>query len=171
MVTPAAGPEGPVTVVVTRRFVSDRQADGEAWLRRAIEAASRFPGHLGAFVVRQGPEQVSLVFRFESVPRLLAWEASAERAQLLAEVEPLTRAVQVQRLEGLEPFFALPGPGVPPKWKMAVVTWLVAFPLIQGLQATVGRALEGAPAVLRGAAVGALMVATMTWFAMPAATR
>jgi uncharacterized protein len=171
VVTPLEPPDGPVTVVVSRTFVPERITDGEAWLRRAIEASSRFPGHQGAFVVRQGPGQVSLVFRFETMARLLAWEASPERATLLAEAEPLTRAVHVQRLEGLEPFFALPGGAAPPKWKMAVVTWLVAFPLIQGLQAAVGPLLDAWPSVLRGAVVGAMMVAIMTWWAMPAVTK
>jgi hypothetical protein len=171
VVSPTDPPDGPVTVVVSRTFVAERIADAEAWLRRAIEVSSGFPGHQGAFVVRQGPGQVSLVFRFDAMASLLAWEASPERAALLAEAEPLTRAVQVQRLAGLEPFFSLPGLAPPPKWKMAVVTWLVAFPLIQGLQVTVGPLLDGWPTLLRGAVVGACMVAAMTWLAMPVATK
>jgi hypothetical protein len=170
-VTGADAPDGPVTVVVSRTFEAGREQEGEAWLRRAIEAASRFEGHQGAFVVRQAPSQRTVVFRFDSVANLLAWEESAERQHLLAEAEPLTKQVQVQRLEGLEPFFALPGTSVPPKWKMAVVTWLVAFPIIQVLQVALGPALETWPPLLRGALLGAVMVVTMTYAAMPAMTR
>lgn len=161
----------PVTVVVTRSIKVGLEPAAESWAGRAIEVASRWPGHLGAFVIRQAPGRFSLVFRFASVDHLLAWESSAERAALLDEVAPLTAGVTTQRLSGLEPFFALPGTPLPPRWKMAVVTWLVAFPLIQVLQLTMGTVMSSWPALLRGALMGAAMVVVMTYFAMPAMTR
>jgi len=160
-----------VTVAVSRTIRSGQEAEARAWVGRAIAIASRAPGHQGAFVVDQGPSRFTLVFRFASSADLQAWEAGAERAALLVEVEPLTEAVTVQRLEGMEPFFALPGVPAPPKWKMAVVTWLVAFPTIQCLQTAFSGPLTNWHPLARGALLGALMVITMTWLAMPAATR
>ena len=75
---------------------------------------------------------------------------------------------------GLETWFTLPGGAVvkpPPRWKMAIVSWAVAFPLIQLLNVTVAPLLHPLPALLRGAIAGALMVLTMTYFAMPLAVR
>jgi uncharacterized protein len=161
----------PVTVVVTRSIKPGLEQAAESWAARAIEVASRWPGHLGGFVIRQAPGHFSLVFRFASLDRLMAWESSGERAALLEEVAPLTAGITAQRLSGLEPFFALPGAPLPPRWKMAVVTWLVAFPLIQVLQVTLGPVLTSWPALLRGAVMGAAMVVVMTYLAMPAMTR
>lgn len=164
----------PLTVLVTREFVAGSEHEAEAWLRKVVETASGFEGHQGATIFRHSPAKITLVFRFASLEHLSAWEKSPERTRLLDEVAPITKAVRAQQLEGLEPFFSLPdAPGAPPppKWKMAVVTWAVAFPLIQVLQATLGVGLGGLPSLVRGALVGAAMVATMTWFGMPAATR
>ena len=170
--TAHADADGPLTVVVTRRIRKGSEAAADQWMKKAIDAASRFDGHLGASVMRH-PPNTSILFRFATVEHLAVWEASDERARLLAEVAPITTDVKVQRLGGLEPFFVLPGaPAVaPPRWKMAVVTWAVAFPTIQLLQATLGRWLGRLPDLARGAAVGAAMVAAMTWFTMPWATR
>ena len=103
----------PVTVVVTRSIKPGLEQAAESWAARAIEVASRWPGHLGGFVIRQAPGRFSLVFRFASLDRLMAWESSGERAALLEEVAPLTAGITAQRLSGLEPFFALPGAPIP----------------------------------------------------------
>ena len=74
----------------------------------------------------------------------------------------------------METWFALPGAGglgAPPRWKMALVSWLVAFPLIQGLNASLGAWLTSLPAPLRGAAVGLALIALMTFVAMPLVSR
>jgi antibiotic biosynthesis monooxygenase (ABM) superfamily enzyme len=164
----------PLTVAVTREFVDGNERTADAWLRKVVETASAFDGHQGASILRHSRDKITLLFRFASVEHLSAWEKSRERARLLEEIAPISKSVHVQEIEGLEPFFSLPdAPGAPPpaKWKMAVVTWAVAFPLIQLFQATLGAGLTGLPPLARGALVGAAMVATMTWFAMPTATR
>ena len=55
--------------------------------------------------------------------------------------------------------------------ELAAVTWAVAFPLIQLLNAAVVPPLHALPPLLRGAIAGALMVLTMTYAAMPLAVR
>lgn len=164
----------PVTVVVSRTVKTGLEARYEAWLERAIAAARGFEGHLGADVLRAGGRRYVLLFRFASVEQLAAWETSSTRRELIAEAEPLTDAPTVARATGLETWFTLPGERTmtpPPRWKMAIVSWLVAFPLIQVLQATLGVWLTPLPALLRGALVGAAMIVTMTYAAMPFATR
>jgi antibiotic biosynthesis monooxygenase (ABM) superfamily enzyme len=54
---------------------------------------------------------------------------------------------------------------------MAFVSWFVAFPLMQGLNATLGGWLHAVPPVLRGATTGFALVFLMTYVAMPAVTR
>lgn len=164
----------PVTVVVTRTARPGCEARYEAWLARAIEAARRFEGHLGADVLRAGGRRYVLLFRFAGVDALAAWEASEVRRALVAEAAALADEPTVARATGLETWFALPGERAvapPPRWKMAVVSWMVAFPLIQLLQATLGAGLAPLPGLLRGALVGAAMILIMTYVAMPAVTR
>jgi antibiotic biosynthesis monooxygenase (ABM) superfamily enzyme len=164
-----------VSVVVARVVCRGREEAYEQWLREAIAAARRFPGHLGAEVLRpegQGRRYV-LVFRYETLEQLLAWDSSPERDRLVAAAEALCEGpASVQRRTGLEGWFTLPGEAAPPpRWKMALVTWLVAFPLIQALSALLGPLLAGAPPLVRSAAIGGAMVLTMTYAAMPLATR
>ena len=64
-----------------------------------------------------------------------------------------------------------PATGKPPRWKMAVISWAVAFPLIQLLGATLAPLLSPLPGLVRGALVGAAMVTAMTYWFMPLATR
>jgi antibiotic biosynthesis monooxygenase (ABM) superfamily enzyme len=165
-----------VSVVVARVVRPGREPTYETWLQRAVAAARRYPGHAGAEVLRPSgaDRRYVLVFRFEMLEQLLAWEHSPERAALLREAEALTEGTPVvQRRTGLEGWFTLPGQPIfpPPRWKMALVTWLVAFPLIQVLGLAWSPVLSGAPQVLRSAVVGASMVLTMTYAAMPAVTR
>ena len=59
----------PVTVVVTRRIRPGHETAGDAWMKKVIEAASRFEGHLGASVLRH-PPNTSILFRFATVEQL-----------------------------------------------------------------------------------------------------
>jgi antibiotic biosynthesis monooxygenase (ABM) superfamily enzyme len=166
-----------VSVAVVRTVRAGREADYEAWLRRAIAAAQTFPGHLGADVLRPPPggRQYLLLFRYGAMEQLLAWEQSDVRRALIAEVDALTEGpAQLTRASGMETWFTLPGGHAlvpPPRWKMALVTWIVAFPLIQALTLTLGKVLAPLPALARGALVGAAMVLTMTYLLMPLVTR
>lgn len=162
--------------MVARLVRRGQEAAYEAWLQRAIAAARRFPGHSGAEVLRPSGDDrhYVLVFCYETFEQLLAWEQSLERAALVREVEALTDGLPVvQRSTGLEGWFTLPGQPVfpPPRWKMALVTWLVAFPLIQVLGLVWSPVLAQAPPLVRSAVVGASMVVTMTYAAMPVVTR
>jgi len=164
-------------VVVARTVKPDREAQYEDWLVRAIGAARTFQGQLGADVLRpaEGGRLYVLVFRFDSRAHLDAWESSPSRAALVAEAAPLSEPdVQVHHHSGLETWFTLPGAppaAPPPRWKMALVTRAVAFPLVQGMTAVLGPWLQPLPPLARGAVVAALMVASLTWEVMPRVTR
>ena len=76
-----------------------------------------------------------------------------------------------RRLHGLEAFFqGVPG-GPPPKWKMAVVTWLGVFPAVVLWSWVIRKSLSGLPSLVTTAIVSALVVATLAWIAMPLLTR
>jgi hypothetical protein len=98
---------------------------------------------------------------FYESPMFKAWEACARR---LTEGEPVYR-----QLHGLEAWFRSPH-NPPPRWKMAVATFLGVFPTAMLLNLTLGPAIRPWPFVLGSAAFNASMVALLTWIVMPLAT-
>jgi antibiotic biosynthesis monooxygenase (ABM) superfamily enzyme len=168
--------DGTVTVVVTRTVRAGRESSYEAWIHGVAEAAHAFPGHLGLTVVRprSGPRDYTLIFRFDTVEHLRDWQRSQVCDDWAARANAISERAKVQQLSGMETWFALPGGepfAPPPRWKMAVVSWLVAYPLIQGLNASLGPWLAPLPPVLRGAVLGLAMIVVMTYVAMPVVTR
>lgn len=172
------GDEGlalPVTTVVHRRIRPGLEQEFETWLGGVIRAASVLPGHEGAVVLRPAAREVMLVFRYATQKHLDAWVASKERADWLARGAELTDgAPVVQTQSGLETWFTLPGKPAqtpPPRWKMALLTWLALSPVILVISAIFGPAMSSWPEVPRIFASAGLSVLMMTWMVMPLVTR
>lgn len=134
--------EEPVTVVFSRQVRPECEAAFQEWARGALATAATFPGHLGAEVLHTpGTGQWHTVYRFRDPASMEAWEASPQRARLVARVEPLIEHTTVQQASGVEGWFVLPGGEqrtviAPPKWKMTAATWVGMFPitlLMQGV--------------------------------------
>ncbi len=169
-------PDPSVTVVVTRTVRRGQEEAYERWIHGVGIAAHAFPGHQGLTVIRPRPgsREYSLVFRFDDVAHLRAWQHSPVCRDWVARADALCDRTEVQELSGLETWFTLPGGGTvapPPRWKMAIVSWLVAFPILQALNLTLGPWLQPLPLPLRGALLGLAMILLMTYVAMPVVTR
>jgi uncharacterized protein len=162
-------PPEPVTVTIARRVAPGREADFEDFSSALTRAASKHAGFLGAGMLRPGHvgEPWHVVFRFDSIEHLHAWEFSAERADLLAAGEDLVNSTDVQRVTGLETWFALPSrtAPAPPRWKMFAVSVVGIYVL----QLVFNLTLQpfGLPVVVRVALVAIAVTALMTWFVMP----
>jgi antibiotic biosynthesis monooxygenase (ABM) superfamily enzyme len=172
----AEGPapaQEPVTVTIARRVAPGREVDFEAFSAALTRAATRYPGFLGAGMLRPGHlgEPWHVVFRFDSIGHLRAWESAPERAELLAVGEELVRSTDVQRVTGLETWFALPSrtAPAPPRWKMFAVSVVGIY----ALQLTFNLALQpfALPVVVRVALVAVAVTALMTWLVMPRVAR
>lgn len=164
----------PVTVVVTRRARPGREADVDAWLRGIIAATAPFPGYQGSTVLRPRgagqPEHV-LVFRFDSAENLRRWQESEERADWLRRAEPFTERYEVKTMEGLEPFFDLPGTVAPPMWKMLLLTWIGLYPLILLVGWATNHLFVGVPFEITAAPQSMATVLFMGFPVMPWLTR
>jgi uncharacterized protein len=64
-----------------------------------------------------------------------------------------------------------PPPTQPPRHKLALLTWLGAYPVITIILAVLGPALISWPLALRTLVLSVLMVVTLTWLVMPVLTR
>ncbi|MDX2272014.1 MAG: hypothetical protein NW237_08700 [Cyanobacteriota bacterium] len=171
-------PDPSVTVSVARRVKPGCEAEFEAFLVGITTACRQFPGYLGSQmfppVNHQDPEY-RVMFTFDRLSNLRRWEASAERQAWFARAEPLTLSPpQIQVLTGLESWFTLPGkPAItpPPRYKMAVVTWLTVFPLITLISEILQPILGQLPLVERVALVTGIAVPVMTYLLMPQVTK
>lgn len=168
--------EQSVTTVVTRTVKPGREADYERWLSGVVRVAATFPGYLGATVLRPRPgsREWVLIFRYDTVDHLRAWEESRERAEWVARAGELCERTEIAKMTGLEAWFVLPGATVvlpPPKWKMVLVTWIVAVPTIQLLSFALRPLRDVLPTFAFVACLGLAMVTSMTYLLMPFATR
>ena len=162
----------PVKVVLERRVKPGAQAPFETWVRDLLESAMGQPGHQGSSVLTTAGGEYFILLRFASQPELEGWQRSAPVAMLLRQGEDLAQSADQPLVRhGLETWFTLPGRPMlpaPPRWKMAVVTWLALLPQVLLL----GFLLPmGLPVVARAAVSTAIPVALLTWVVMPRLTR
>ena len=168
----------PATVDILQRVKPGSEVEFEAVLADLIEAAKSFEGHLGVNVFRPtertNPEY-RIVFKFDRISHLKQWETSAIRQKLLKRADRLTvGAGQVSVLTGLETWFTLPQqPSLPPppRYKMMVISGLTIYVLINLINFLIVPLIVPLPPLLRSFVVTLLMVAIMTYIAMPRMTK
>ena len=175
----ADSPSGlPVTVVLSRRPAPGREQDLLEWAGRIVEAASRFPGHLGAQVFPpDAPDHPDLVvaFSFSTAEELSDWEHSGERRALLDAAKSLVvgeaRAHTVSGFEGI--FAFTPGQAVtpPPRWKTALVIGLAIYPMSLLLSWLLVPHLADWNVALRVLATTLVVVPYMSWLGVPYLSR
>ncbi|MCG7600814.1 antibiotic biosynthesis monooxygenase [Halomonas sp. McH1-25] len=169
-----------VTLVVRHRVKAGMNQQYETWLRRIVKTASQMSGHLGVNVIRsksQGLPLFTSVLRFSHVRHMQAWLDSAERQELVAEVEHLLADGDQTEVSTDKEFWFVPNDGEsrPPRWKQACVTFLVILPLsllvpllwqpLFGWQPVLGGYLS------RGVLITLTIVLLVVYVFMPLATR
>ena len=170
--------DGPVTVIITRRVKPNREAECEAWFAGITQAALGFEGHLGVNIIRphdhKRPEYV-VVFRFDTYENLRRWEDSPLRAEWLRRAAPFTEGeTEVQKITGLEYWFTLPQNPLrtpPPRYKMALVTAIALYPLVNTVGPLLAPFTGNWPAFLQSLLPLLIVVALMTYLVMPLMTR
>jgi uncharacterized protein len=109
-----------------------------------------------------------LVWRFDSAATLDAWENSDARNSLVEEVARYATQ-HYEKATGMETWFSLPGVKVhpPPKWKMFTVTLMAAYAISLTARLILGPYLGDWPLFASNLIFTAILVATLTYFAMP----
>jgi antibiotic biosynthesis monooxygenase (ABM) superfamily enzyme len=167
--------EAPAKIVMERRVRPGARPSFEAWVRKLMAAASGFGGLQGSSVLTSGgTDDYFILLRFAGRDHLRRWQESAELDALLREGDAHSLSVEQSQIKtGFETWFTLPdvpAPGAaPPKWKMALVTWLALLPQVIAL-AFVLEPLH-LPFPLGAAISTAIPVVMLTWVVMPRLTR
>lgn len=168
----------PVTVVISRQVKPGCEIAFEEFISGITAAAMTFEGHLGTNIFRpSNPNETEyrIIFKFARASNLRIWEESECRRQWLARAESLTLgSPKIEILTGLETWFTLPTskPIVPPpRYKMAVLTWLAIFPLINIINLLFASVLNQLPPLLRSLVLTVILVLLMTYVVMPRITR
>lgn len=173
-------PSGAVTVLVTRRVKAGHEAAFEQASGDMTAAARAFPGYLGGQLVRpdaegsDDPALYHVVFAFDTADHLQGWQQSPARSLGLAAIAPHIEGQTLRQVSGLGHWFAAPvGPkqNPPPRWKVAVVTWLGICPTVYVLFLLLGALLASWPLLPRVMLLTALVVLIMTWAVAPKLTQ
>ncbi|HEY9744163.1 MAG TPA: hypothetical protein V6C90_27040 [Coleofasciculaceae cyanobacterium] len=167
-----------VTAIISHAVRPGRETGYEEWLHGIATAAHEFRGHLGVSVIRPcdqaHPEYVAIL-RFDQYSNLKTWIESDIRREWLERLQPLIEKPEaIQTLTGLETWFTLPNKSMkapPPRYKMALVTWLGVFlsiPISNRLLAPLPSEL---PVLLKQLVSTGFSVVLLTYLFMPRLTQ
>jgi antibiotic biosynthesis monooxygenase (ABM) superfamily enzyme len=162
----------PIHVAITRRARRGCEAEFQQALREFFQASFAHGGVLGATMIVPPPGSDSREFGilrtfadeqerddFYSSPIFKAWE---DKCRPLTEADRWT----YRQLHGLEAWFRSPY-NPPPRWRMAVATFLGVYPVVMVLNLTLGPLIRSWHFALAGAAFNACVVVLLTWVVMP----
>jgi len=167
-------PEGPVKIVLERRVHAGTISEFERWTKVFVETAAMFPGLQGSSVFNLSAScDYFILLAFTSRTDLERWQTAPQVVRLLAHADSISVAIDQNQVKtGLETWFTVPGLpapcAAPPRWKMAVVTWLAVLPQAFALAYLIPRTL---PLLVSIALSTAIPVTLLTWVVMPWLTR
>ena len=170
--------EHAVTALVSRRVKPGCEQQFERVTEQLLQAAAHAPGYLGSHLMHPGEEAevddtlYHVVIAFDSQAHLDAWQVSEERAVGLAAVaEYVEGSSMLRNVSGLALWFRGPRMSTPPRWKIAIVTWLGICPTVYVTFRLTWQHIESWALLPRVVLLTLIVVATMTWVVAPALTR
>ena len=113
-----------------------------------------------------------IIYRFSNKASLDAWENSEQSRKLIEEVNNYSTPY-LQRATGLETWFTLPDLKAivaPPKWKMAIVSFIAAYSISSVAHYILSIYLGQRP-LLINLFMTIILVIGLTYFAMPLLSR
>jgi antibiotic biosynthesis monooxygenase (ABM) superfamily enzyme len=167
----------PVHIAVTRRVRKTHVADFE---RALADFAHHSMGEAGACGVHclhpapgADPAEYGILRTFAGPAERDAFYQSKLYQDWLTQIEPMVEGEATYReLNGLEAWFRDSYSAPPPRWKMAVLTWIAVWPVSMLVPAVLVPLIGGSlPAVLTAGIVAGGIVLVLTWIAMPLLVR
>ncbi|MEE3716049.1 antibiotic biosynthesis monooxygenase [Tumidithrix elongata RA019] len=167
-----------VTAIISHVVKLGREKGYEEWFHGIATDARRFKGHLGISAIRPHdhihPEYVAIL-KFDRYNNLKIWLESDVRRDWIERLQPLIEKPEsIQTMVGLEAWFSLPNQpfkSPPPRYKMALVTWLGVFFTLMILSNLLAPLLSGLPIWLNQLITTGLVVLCLTYAIMPRLTQ
>ena len=164
-----------IHVAVTRQVKPGCEEEFEHALREFARESLREPGTTGVHLIEPVPGtngcEYGILRSFDSEDAGRRFYQSEIFLQWQKRAEPLVVGDSaVRRLHGLEAFFR-ESKHAPPRWKMAIVTWLGVFPTVLLWSSALPQFLRGTPKLFVVGVVNVFVVVTLTWAVMPLLTK
>ncbi len=167
----------PVTIFVARKIKQGHEKNFEralGELRQILESQSGF-SELKAYQPANSKDEHMVVIKFEDAAHLARWQESPKRIAWLQSVKPLEAETPHTQIHiGLNDWLALPdqeGLAPPPRYKMAIVSWLGIFPIILIVNYTITPHLKSWPAWASSGMTSIVLVTLMQTGVLPLMTR
>lgn len=164
-----------VHVAIMRVVRPGREREFEALIQKFFEEATRQPGVCGAYLIRpfvgSQSREYGILRSFQSEQDRDRFYASDLYREWNDAVAPLVEgSPQRRELHGLEAFFHGNAPP-PPRWKMALLTWIGVNPAVYIFSNAVPAAFGDLHPLAMLLVVNAFVVASLAWGFMPLLTR
>jgi antibiotic biosynthesis monooxygenase (ABM) superfamily enzyme len=165
-----------VHYAVTRQVRPGYEQAFEEALREFARESLGVPGTSGVHLIAPVPgsegSEYGILRSFESEEASRRFYQSAMFRNWLEQVSEMVVGEPVRRrLHGLEAFFRDTRHAPPPRWKMAVVTWMGVFPTVLFWSSLLPKVLGGLPSLAVVAIVNVFVVVTLAWGVMPLLTQ
>jgi antibiotic biosynthesis monooxygenase (ABM) superfamily enzyme len=167
-----------ITTVICRRVRPGHEKDYNDWVRRYLTLERKAPGYLGTTMIIPGGSKSPLRYiirRFADKAVMERWDNSEESLRLLKEANDYSTR-HYDTSTGLETWFKLPdlktlSQSPPVRWKMAIVIFFAAY-AISSLSRSILNPFIGQWPMLGDAVIyTAILVVSLTYFALPIANR
>lgn len=166
----------PVTTIVRHKVKKEAKSAFEDWLIGISNKVKGYNGFKGRYVIPPKKEEGDyiVVFQFDTIENLTFWMESKDRLEEIEKLKLL--AVEETELnfeEGIDFWFTTPEMKVqgPPKWKMAIITWIAVYPMVIMLLYFYGALFPLLALPLKVLFVTLTLVPLLTWFLMPSLTK
>jgi len=166
----------PIHVAITRRIKPGCEQEFQTALKEFFANSLAQTGVHGAAMLVPPPgsrsTEYGIIRSFASSAERDAFYASPLYLEWKKRVAPLSEGEPEMRdLHGLEAFFRTNGAHPPPRWKMAIATYLGVLPVVMLLALTLGQLLRSWNFILNNVVFNAFVVVLLTWVVMPLITR
>jgi uncharacterized protein len=168
----------PIHVAIVRTVKPGCEPAFEQALHAFVQRSLSLSGQMGVNIIRPAPgsgsRQYGIIRKFSDRESLAAFRSSPEYLEWNQTVLEMTEGEsRAEELFGLESWFTLPGEPLRPlpQWKMALVTYVAVDIVTTVLFYLIGPMIQPWPFLLRNSAFNILVVAALTWLAMPLLTR
>lgn len=166
------------TIVISHFIKRDLEENFELELRAVIKQAKQFKGFQDIQIIPPSNSQSNeylLLIRFDSKEAYLHWESSQARLEWTNKLSSfIEKSSIIHQPEGIEFWFPksrTPNPTSPKQWKMALLAWCAAFPIILALSSLLQLLSPALPLVYKMVIISMCMIAGMTFYIMPFLTR